>query len=329
MQKLSVVYFGTPSFSADFLEMMINDKELPVKVKHVVTQPDKPVGRKQIMSPTAVKLIAKKYHIPVSSTPGVEEADLAIVFAYRKILPKEILDIPKFGFWNIHPSLLPLYRGTSPIAYPLFNGDTKTGVTLMQMDEKMDHGPIIDQVQYSILPFDRRPDLETKLTRLGYDLLKRVVLNLFQDPHKIPKHIRDDKFKQQDDSRATYTRFLHKQDGFIPLQTLKKALQGESLKENEIPLLLKEYSQKYLKSKVLGLKSSEIIYNLYRGLYPWPGIWTHLQLDWLPAGRNNAIKRLKITEMALENKKLVIKKVQLEGKNEVDYKTFVKAYGEI
>jgi methionyl-tRNA formyltransferase len=297
MKKLSIAYFGTPYFSANLLEKILTDKNIPIEVKFVVTQPDKPLGRKGIITPTPVKVIAEKYGITNDKNKqaigGAKEGnsqqnllrtvDLALIYAYGKIIPKELLSLPKYGFWNIHPSLLPKYRGPSPIAYPLINGDVKTGVTLIRMDEQIDHGPIIDQVECDILPDERRPELEKKLTNLGYELFKKTTAKLTDS--------RISGLKKQEHTRATFTKLLTKQDGFISFENLKLKIEN----------------------------SPKTLYNRFRGLYPWPGIWTLVTI-------NGQEKRLKITDMKLKNGELKIEKAQLEGKKEVDFSTFQKAY---
>ncbi len=317
MKKISLAYFGTPYFSADFLEKILADKTLPVEVKLVITQKDKPVGKKQIITPSPVKELGKKAKIPVffqinqkrseeirkiryqknsdksdisdlsgflmladdsRTLPNFSEVDLALVCAYGQLIPQELLTLPKYGFWNIHYSLLPKYRGASPVAYALIAGEKKTGVTIFQMDEKIDHGPIIAQEELKIFPHERRPDLEKRLTDLAFNLFKKLVTTNFNQLQ----------LAAQADDLATYTKKLTKEDGFIEISNLKTQNSNLNLK----------------------------IYNLFRGLYPWPGIWTIL-----PNG-----KRLKITDMSLINNKIILKKVQLEGKKEVDFETFNRAY---
>ena len=286
MKKIKLAYFGSPDFAADFLEKILLDKSLPVEIKLVVTQPDQLVGRKQILTPTPVKKVEEKFKrsediIPPKAGFGIKlkNIDLVLVYAYGELIPKELLNLPKYGFWCIHPSLLPKYRGPSPIAAPLINGDEITGVTIIKMDEEIDHGPIIAQQSLTIKKTDKRPDLEKKLTDLAYEMFKKTVFN--KDSLQL---------KPQDDTLATYTKKLEKSDGFISLEILKKAFEGNGAKK---------------------------IYNLFRGLYPWPGIWTIL-----PNG-----KRLKITNLVMKQlNNLIIESVQLEGKKEVDFKTFNDAY---
>ncbi len=325
MKKLSIAYFGTPYFSARFLEKCLTDSTVNqlTEIKFVVTRPDKPVGRKQILTPSPVKQAAQKFGIQVLEFENltnenslkienlklrIKNLDMAFLYAYGGIIPNDLLYLPRLGFLNTHPSLLPKYRGASPIAYPLILGENKTGVTLFVMDEKMDHGPIIVQEEMEILPTDKRPDLEIKLTKLAFRLLKRSVL-IEDGPHLTP----------QNHSLATHAHYLTKYDGFIPLSTLKKALKNEPLQLNELPKIILDYINKYNLIGNYKLKtenSAKIIYNYFRGLYPWPGIWTTL-----PNG-----KRLKITDVEYKNSQLIVKKVQLEGKKEVNFKTFNNAY---
>ncbi len=302
MKKLSLAYFGSPDFSADFLEKILNDKQLPIEVKLVVTQSDKPTGRKQIVTANPVKKTAEKAKIPYN---GIElmNIDLAVVYAFGHLIPKELLTLPKYGFWNIHPSLLPKYRGPSPIASPLINGDKTTGVTIIKMDKEIDHGPIIAQQSLAIDQDDKRPDLEKKLTDLGFKMLKKILIGertKFFATWDIPlgegshgdKKFRSEPFIVQNHKLATYTKKLTKQDGFIEISKLKDQIS----------------------------KNSVGLFNLFRGLTPWPGLWTIL-----PNG-----KRLKITGLNIVRNKnfcsLQIKRVQLEGKKEVDFETFNRAY---
>src|SRR3989339_1296896 len=195
MDKIKIAYFGSPDFAANFLEKLINNPSMYqcIEVKMVVTQPDQKVGRKQILTPTPVKIVASKYlrseDIKFFSLSGLgvpaviknfnielRDIDLALVYAYGDLIPKELLSLPKYGFWNIHPSLLPKYRGPSPIATPLINGDKTTGVTIIKMDDSIDHGPIIAQESLTIDKDDKRPDLEKKLTDLAFKVFKKTVI---------------------------------------------------------------------------------------------------------------------------------------------------------
>lgn len=305
---LKISYFGSPQFSAQFLESVLTDLDLKkvVQVELVVTQPDRLAGKKQILTPTPVKIIAQKNKIKVidnlsclKKERNFKNLDLALLYAYGEIIPASLLTLPKLGFWNVHPSLLPKYRGPSPIAYPLIMDEKETGVTIIKMDEKIDHGPIIAQEKITINDEDLRPDLEKKLAHLAFDLFKKLILK---------DNLKQLKLTPQKHNLASYTRLLKKDDGFIIFSFLKKILNQQPINEKEIPPLIRQNKKRdpFIKK----------ILDLYRGLYPWPGIWTIL-----PNG-----KRLKITKLSVNNEKLLIDKVQLEGKKEVDFTTFNRAY---
>ena len=298
MKKLQITYIGTPDFSACFLEKILTDKSLPATVSTVITQPDKPAGRKQILTPTPVKEKAVLYKIKTTTQLSeLTHCDLVVLFAYGERIPKKLLTVPQYGFWNIHPSLLPLYRGASPISFPLIFGDSQTGVTLMQMDEELDHGDIIAQEKIEIQPTDTRTSLENKLTDLGYELFKKSLFELVEKKKvTLTPQIHED---------ATYTKPLKKRDGYIPFLKLQKALHNELLTKIDFPAF---------DANRLSL------FNLFRGLSPWPGIWTKISI-------NGGEKRLKIIELDITQNKLIIKKVQLEGKKEVTFKQFQEAYG--
>lgn len=298
MKKLSIAYFGTPYFSAQFLEKIITDTTINqlIIVGLVVTRPDQPVGRKQLITKSPVKEIAEKYKIPViedlkklQNTIQLQNCDFAFLYAYGGIIPNSLLHQPRLGFLNTHPSLLPKYRGPSPISSPLIAGDTQTGVTFIQLDDEIDHGPILMQETLAIGPNDRRPDLERKLENLAFQMFSKFAKSLIRESEN--RLI----FKEQDHTKATFTKMLGKKDGYISFSDLQKMLKD----------------------------SPKILFNRFRGFYPWPGIWTLIQPDRLKWDRP---KRLKITDLSLIKDKLIIKKVQLEGKKEVDFETFNGAY---
>lgn len=288
MQKqLKLGYCGSPDFSAQLLEKLLTDNKIKdlIKINFVLTQKDKPKGRKQKLTKTPVKEVAEKFNLPViddleilKKNPQLLKVnDFILVFAYGKIIPKEFLFLPKYGFFNIHPSLLPSYRGVSPIAAAILADEKETGVTIFKMDEKLDHGPIIAQKKYKIKPSETRKDLEKNLSDLAFKMIKKMILT---DTFDKIKPI------TQDESKASYTKRLTKKDGFIAFDQFIRSLSSS--------------------------KEMKKIYCLYRAFYPWPGIWTLLP--------NN--KRLKIVAMGLENNNPHIKKVQLEGKKEVDFTVF-------
>ncbi|MFZ2206180.1 MAG: methionyl-tRNA formyltransferase [Microgenomates group bacterium] len=321
MNKLKLAFFGAPDFAARVLEQIIGDPALPVELQFVVTQPDRPAGRKQILTSTPVKLCAQKYNIPVFDdlkskicNVKLQEVDLVLLYAFGEFIPKEILELPHWGFWNIHPSLLPKYRNTSPIVYSLLLGDKETGVSLIQMDEKLDHGPIIDQQIDPIHEQETRDELENRLSDIGYKLFKKNIQLLIDG--KLQK-------KEQDHQNRTYTRLLTKKDGFVPFGIVQKILKDEALTKDDCSPIILEYFSKYGPPPTFDFKLS--IFNLFRALSPWPGIWTLLHLP-ASEGQTPVEKRLKITGMVVKNGKPMITKVQLEGKKEIDVNMFLRMY---
>ena len=329
MNITKVAYFGSPDFSAGILEKLIqNSKELGITTAVVFTQPDRPVGRGGVLTPTPVKVIAEKYGIPVITDTKLQATslnllgtlDLAILYAYAQIIGEATLAAPKYGFWNIHPSLLPRYRGASPTAFPLMMGEGETGVSLMQMDSLLDHGPLLGQKSYQVSPTDSRKILEKKLTELSFEILSEKLAIISDNLKPV----------EQDHKLATFTRKLSKKDGYISIEFIKKALQNALIIPEEFPTALKDFRSK--NSATLPQEkrpAGEILYDYWRAMYDWPGIWTKININGLE-------KRLKITEMSYfptspdeasaKAGTLFIDKVQLEGKNEVDFKTFQEAY---
>ena len=239
MSDLKICFMGTPSFARTVLEAL--DKEYNVVL--CCCQPDKPVGRKKIITPPPSKVYAVEHGIDVFQPDSMRtdeafetisryEPDLIVTAAYGKILPKNILDIPTFGCVNVHASLLPKYRGAAPVQYAIMNGDAKTGVTIMEMDVGMDTGAMIDACE---VPIDDSIDTETLMDKLaveGADLLMKT----------LPKYLSGEILaKAQNESEATICGQIKPDMGIIDWN-----------------------------------KSAVEIHNLVRALTAWPGASTLL-----------------------------------------------------
>ena len=229
---MKFIFFGTPDFAAIILEKLINSGYVP---KAVVCNPDKPVGRKKIITPPPVKVLIMKHeiwNIPVLQPEKLDKSfmlqvsssitDIFIVAAYSNIIPKEILNIPKLGTIGIHPSLLPKYRGATPIQTAILNNDQETGTTLFLMDEKLDHGAIIANSEFRIQNSEWNYEaLMKKLANLSADLLIKTL------PDFIAGKITP---LPQDESLATFTKKFKTEDAFIKPEDLKQAeISGGSL----------------------------------------------------------------------------------------------------
>ena len=246
MSNLKFVFLGTSEFAVKILEKLIGNGYIP---SLVVTTPDKPKGRKMILTPPPVKVFAQKHNLKIIQPEKLSNLDiecpsgdfnLFIVASYGKIIPKSVLDIPKFGTLNVHPSLLPKFRGPSPIQSFILSGEEGTGVTIMLMDEKVDHGAILAQQNLEVrLPsglgsrtskWMNAKELEEKLAELGGEMLVDT----------IPKWINGEiKAKEQDHNEATFTKKITKEDGLVDLEKDKP----------------------------------EIIYRKFLAFQPWPGVY--------------------------------------------------------
>lgn len=281
----TVVFFGTPYYVLPILEKVNKYFRIQTHEKGllaVVTQPPRPSGRGNKLEYSAVDTWAFKNNIKIIHNLGdVPEADIAIVASYGKIIPQTIIDRFPLGVLNIHPSLLPKYRGTSPVQEALKNGDTETGLAIIKMDSKMDHGPIVSSFKESILEDDNYEVLRDRLFEKSADFLIELLPSYLSNKIKL---------KEQDHENATFTSIITKEDGFIELLSLGK-------EARKVVQLIKAYT-------------------------PWPGVWTIVNIK----GED---KRLKIVNAHLENEKLIIDEVQLEGKNIVNWKQFSNTYPQI
>lgn len=210
---MKIVFFGSPASALPFFKKILDSGH---SVELVVTQPDKPTGRGKKLRPCPVKKMALELGIPVyqpvriKKDPAVLEKlrevqpDMNVVVAYGQIIPSSIIFLPLHNSLNIHFSLLPRYRGASPVQWALLNGEVKTGVTIIELNERMDEGDILSQEEVPILPEENAAELEARLAQIGTELLIQTIDRIERiTPRK------------QDHSLATYASKLNKDDGRI------------------------------------------------------------------------------------------------------------------
>lgn len=244
---MNIVFMGTPDFATVSLERLMKDGRHTVNA--VYTQPDKPVGRKRILTPPDVKVCAEKYNLPVYQPNTLKdenvisqiksfEPEVIVVIAYGKLLPKAVLDIPKYGCINIHGSLLPKYRGASPIQRSVIDGEKKTGVTSMFMDVGLDTGDMIMSKSVEILPDETSGELFDRLAVLGADVLLETLEQLGKGTAVRTK---------QDESLSTYAAMLSKDECLIdwnlPAETVHNKVRGM----NPWPIAVTTWGGKKLK----------------------------------------------------------------------------------
>jgi methionyl-tRNA formyltransferase len=301
--KPKIIFIGTPEYGAIILDKLIKGGYSPILV---ITALDKPIGRKQIITPPPVKVIAQEYKIPTLQPEKIENCkseiedlkpDLTIVAAYSQIIPKDILAIPKFGFLNVHPSLLPRWRGPSPIQFTILNGDKKAGVTIIKIAEKVDAGPIVAQKEIALEGKETYIELHNNLGELGGNLLIKT----------IPKFLKGEiKPEFQEASGATYSKIIKKEDG-----------------------------------KIDWNKSALDIERQIRAFSPWPGtfiLWGDKRIKILKARVMEKINTVDYpigktlvapqNELCVQTGKgfLIIEKLQMEGKKELSSKEFLRGY---
>lgn len=306
-QNKKIIFIGTGEFAQIILINLINARWKP---SLVISQPDKPAGRRKEIKPSPVAQIALENKLSLKQPLKILEIfeeikkikpDLIVVADYGQIIPAKILSIPSFGSINLHPSLLPKYRGPSPIETTLLNLDKFTGITIILMDEKMDHGPIIAQEKIKIGGDDNYLILQKKLAQIGADLLIKTLPSLF---------VGQIKPQEQNDQLATYTKIISKEDGQIDW----------------------------------ALSAQEIDAQI-RAFYPWPAAWTIWPIT---MGKTKTLKIIKaeVSEIALNQHQLgqvfkghedkivvrcctgnlIIEKVQLEGKKEMNIYEFIRGH---
>jgi len=274
--KLHIAFFGTPDFAVDILDELEKAGFTPALV---VTNPDKPKGRKLILTPPPTKVWAEKRGIKVVQPDTLRDGkllqalrkerwDLFVVAAYGKIIPKEYIDLPLHRTLNVHPSLLPKFRGSSPIQSAMIADEKHTGISIMVLDEEMDHGPILGQESYVVKEWPRVDELESALAHRGGALLARLI------PQWINRAI---EAVPQEHHLATYTKKITKADGLIDLETIA--------------------ADPYTAFRKI---------QAYAG---WPGAY-FMEPD---------KKRVIISDATFENDELTINKVIPEGRKEMSY----------
>ncbi|WP_175631880.1 methionyl-tRNA formyltransferase [Virgibacillus siamensis] len=234
-----IVFMGTPDFSVPILQSLANAS---YEIVLVVTQPDRPKGRKKKITPPPVKVAAEELEIPVYQPEKLRneymkilsfEPDLIVTAAYGQLLPKELLEAPKYGCINVHASLLPELRGGAPIHYAVLQGEKETGISIMYMAEKLDAGDILAQKRVPITSIDHAGSMHDKLSEAGAELLLDTLPKLAADDIEPIK---------QDESLATF---------------------ASNIKREQ--------------EKIDWTKSNLEIYNQVRGLHPWPVAFTTYQ----------------------------------------------------
>lgn len=276
------IFFGTGHFAEHILKTLIAEGHTPT---YIITSPDKPVGRHQIITSSAVKVLADASNIKVFQptklrTPEslaemktiIDKVDVCVVADYGKILPQALLDLSPKGFLNIHPSLLPLHRGPAPLQATILSGNNKTAVTIIKIDAEMDHGPIVAVENVEVSPWPcTTSELSVHMAKVSAKLLIQTL------PEYVAEHI---KLTEQNHNEATYTKMIDKKDA----EVLFSDIHNNNLKE---------------------------IYLKYCAYKDWPEIF------FIHEG-----KRVKIKKMSFIDGIYTIDRVVPEGKKEMNFSDY-------
>ena len=294
-----VIFMGTPDFAVPVLESLIKETNVVL----VVSQPDKKVGRHQVLEYTPVKKKALEHGIEVFQPERIRKdfekvintkADIIITCAYGQIIPKEILDFPKFGCINVHASLLPKLRGGAPLHKAIMYGEKETGITIMYMDEKMDNGDIISQEATLILDSDNVGTIHDRLSIMGAKLLIKTLPSIFNGTNERHK---------QDESKVTYAYNVSREEEHIDFHN-----------------------------------TSRDVFNHIRGLYPFPVAFAVLDNEIFKITESKLSDSIKgkpgeITEVSKDgivvkclDKSILITKLKPSGKKEMTIKDFLNGY---
>lgn len=303
-KPVRLIFLGTPNFAVPSLELLLS---AGADVCLVVTQPDRPKGRGKKLSPTPVKVLAEKSHLPIYQPERIKasgaheqirryEAQCAVLVAYGQLLPKTLLELFPFGTLNVHASLLPRYRGAAPVQRAILAGESKTGVTIMLLDEGMDTGPVLAQREVTIEVDDNSGTLHEKLARTGAELLVET-LEKWRSGLIAPR--------LQDNSAATYAPPIEK---------------GELRLHWQLP--------------------GDRLVNMIRAFDPWPGAYALLHekrlkcyrarlLEWRSEGRPGAVLGIMDAHLAVvagDGAVFGIGELQLQGQRRLTAPEFVRGH---
>ncbi len=313
-QTAKIIFFGTSGFAVPALKTLVKEG---YEIVAVITNPDEPVGRKKVLTPPPVKIAAQRlglkllppktlqdreYLESLDPNPYTLNPDLGVVAAYGKIIPAEIINLPRLGILNIHPSLLPKYRGPTPIQTTILNGEKETGITIIKIDEEADHGPILESRKWEIESRIKFEELSDELAKLGAELLIKILSDYLTGEIEP---------QPQDHSLATFTKKFMRDDARINWDKTAEEIDCQIRALNPEPGVWTMWNGKILKILETSLQGSS-----------------------LQTCKDDPCKPGQVSQE--ENKiivgtgegSIILKTVQLEGKKATSVEDFVRGNGD-
>lgn len=318
---MKIVFFGTPEYVVPVLDTLyktFRSKQNERVIEAVVTQRPKPTGRKQLLEYSPVDTWAYKKSIPVFFNPNDliknnVKADVGVLASFGQILDKDVVDYFPFGIINLHPSLLPKFRGASPVQGALIAGETITGLTFTKMDTDLDKGLLISQFTEEVQNNDTTKSLRNRLFLRGAEVIKTLLPAYLSGKTRL---------RPLSNFPKTFTKQINKEDAFISPKVIEQGIHG---KESKI-----DWKIPFINNFVIH-PSTQTLDNFIRAMVPWPVAWTTIKLH----DQNLRIKILRAHLEKIEQKedpssiqKLVLDEVQLEGKTPVTWRQFKEGYPE-
>lgn len=302
-----LIFFGTKEFAATILQGLLDSSDFEIKL--VITQPDKPVGREQKIQKQPVKILAEKYGLKIEQPTTLKNynlltgVDLGVAVQYGLLIPKNILETPKHGIINIHPSLLPKYRGASPIQSAILHGETQTGITIMKMDEGLDTGPIILQKTAQIEPEQTYTTIAQKLAQIASNALLGAIHGY------ISGQIQP---QAQDNLSATHCREFKREDGRIDWSQPAVKIYNQWRAFQSWPGVFTEaiFGEKKMKIKILKMRPpANVILREEKNLYHF------IKLN-----------KKSLGAVAGDGQAVMIDELQPEGKKTMNAEAFINGY---
>ena len=311
IEPIRIIFAGTPEFAVPSLKTLLEDDNF--RVSAIITQPDKKRGRKQILTSPPVKQVAEKHSIPVYQPDNINnisnelkeyQPDILVVVAYAQKIPSEILNIPRYGCFNVHSSLLPQYRGAAAIQAPILHGDKESGVTIIKMNEGLDTGDILKQEEITLSPTETYPSLHKKLAELGANVLPFSLLGYIKGEMEL---------SPQNEDQATYVSSCKKQDGHLDWRESAEIIERKIRAFQPWPgtySCVKHSGNKKIMIKVLEVEHQPLKINDY----PSGTLFMDDKENLCIQCQNNALKIIKI---------------QPEGKSSMNGKEFIRGYKDL